>query len=997
MLLAALVATCAAFAPTYARAVDQAVLRSLVDDADPQRTTTHLSRPRTLSEPALTPDVVTAALPASLLALSGEPVAGMRYAQQVVPAREKKPSPVIVRSRDRMCEHLEVEGHCAEAAGEVLVSAADARAWEWREGTVLRIYQEKHDRLDDELPALELTVVGTYTVREDPGYWTGDLPDGKSGVPQQDLDNLPGIDDLLTPTSTFDGALPTATITVDLPLDRERVTLDTLPAAVDGLAALRTEHPEVAVDQPLTRRLAELRAGQEQTAVIVPLVMTQLALLAAIALYLVARGAVDQRRHDVALARLRGRSGAAARRLVLAELGVCVLVGVPVGLLVGVLLAWAAARGLLPGGVPLEVPAALLPWALGALLVSFGAMLLATRAIHREPVASLLRAARPERGGTTLPLVGGLLALLVTLGVALGALTGPVTLAAPMLLALGLGLVGSALLPRLAVRLGSRATRRGALRDALTAHGVARRPAPRRVLTASTVGVALAVFATTCVVVADGNRAARAELEVGAPVAVTVAVPGPRQLIDLADAVRDEGVAASPVVTIAQSDPDAPRTLAVDPATLPSVANASAIRGVPLAHLGTPEQESILLEGRGLRSRVSWDLRGDAPGTTIRLRAQLTAPDGDSRLRDLTVLQGRSGEQHVRAPLLCEGRCRLAALVAEVTLPDGETGTTTGTITIDGLAVDGRPVDLGSTSTWATPGGTSGSQDARLNAREATAGTLDLTLDSLDGADATIATTDVPRPLPAVVTRGVEGAADPDRVTVLTPGGLQTETQRRAQVTTLPRVTDRGVLVGLPTLARLGGGFDGRAQSEIWLADDSPETLAVVRQAADEAGIPLRSVATTSEAERRYDDSASGWGLALAAAAGAVGLALAALVTLVTAVTGWRRVVRDGAALLLSGISARVVRSALLREQLATAALALVLGTAAGVVGARVALPSVPLFADGVLVPEPSTAIPWVPVALTVLAAALVLLGVALAVGRLLGARTQPAAAQEVG
>lgn len=32
-----------------------------------------------------------------------------------------------MRSRDRMCEHLEVEGRCAEAAGEVLVSAADAR------------------------------------------------------------------------------------------------------------------------------------------------------------------------------------------------------------------------------------------------------------------------------------------------------------------------------------------------------------------------------------------------------------------------------------------------------------------------------------------------------------------------------------------------------------------------------------------------------------------------------------------------------------------------------------------------------------------------------------------------------------------------------------------------------------------------------------------------------------------------------------------------------
>ena len=89
VLLAALVATCAAFAPTYARAVDQAVLRSLVDASDPQATTTHISRPRTASSADITPEVITDALPAAVLALSGEPLSGMRYAQHVVPAPGK--------------------------------------------------------------------------------------------------------------------------------------------------------------------------------------------------------------------------------------------------------------------------------------------------------------------------------------------------------------------------------------------------------------------------------------------------------------------------------------------------------------------------------------------------------------------------------------------------------------------------------------------------------------------------------------------------------------------------------------------------------------------------------------------------------------------------------------------------------------------------------------------------------------------------------------------
>lgn len=1006
MLLAALVATCAAYAPTYARAVDQAVLRSLVDASDPRQTTTSLSRPRTLSEPELMPEAITEALPPSLLALSGEPVAGMRYAQQVVPAPGKKPSPVVLRSREGMCDHLEIAGRCATKAGELLVSAADARAWGWREGTVLRLYQEKHDRLDDERPDLELTVVGTYTVPDDPGYWLGSPPDGKSGVPQPDLDNLPGVDDLLTPAATFAGTLPTATLTVDLPLDRSAVTLNSLPAAVEGLAALRTEHPEVAVDQPLSRRLAQLRASQEQTAIIVPLVMTQLALLAIVALYLVARGAVDQRRHDLALTRLRGRSGGGARRLVLAELGMCALVGVPLGVLAGVLLAWLTAALTLPA-VPREVPAAVVPWGLGALAASLGMVVLATRGVHREPVSSLLRAARPRRGGRAVEVTVGLLALSVVAGVALGVLTGPVTLAAPVLTALGMALLASALLPRAAAWVGARAVRRGAVVPTLAAGGVGRRPGPRRVLVGSTVGVALAVFATTCVVVADANRLARAELETGAPAVLTVAAGGPRDLLATAEAVRSAGVEVSPVVTIGQSDPEAPWTLAVDPGSVARVANPSAIRGLPLDHVRTSGQESILLRGDRLTGTVTWDLagRGDDAGTA-RLRLEVTTDQGQTRLRDLVDLDPRGqGSRELDVPLLCQGECRLGALVVEWTPPsDAVDVVLDGLVTLADLEVDGRAVDLGGAGTWAesaalptapaTHGEGTSARDAQIEAEEVTTDHLVMRVQAADGADVRLGVTDVPRPLPVVATRGIEGSVVPDRLTVMTPDGLQTDALRQAQVDVLPAVTDRGVLVDLTTLARLGGGFDERARPQLWLADRAAVDRA--RSVLEAEGVPLRSVATTAEAERGYDESASGWGLRLAALAGVVGLLLAALVAVVTAVTGWRQVVRDGASLLLSGVSPAAVRSAIRAEQVVVALVAILLGTFAGLVGGRIALPSVPLFVDGVLVPEPTTAIPWVPVGLTVLGSAALLLGAALVIGRALAARTRPDAAREV-
>ena len=74
----------------------------------------------------------------------------------------------------------------------------------------------------------------------------------------------------------------------------------------------------------------------------------------------------------------------------------------------------------------------------------------------------------------------GLLALSVVAGVALGVLTGPVTLAAPVLAALGMALLASALLPRAAAWVGARAVRRGAVVPTLAAGGVGRRPGPRR-------------------------------------------------------------------------------------------------------------------------------------------------------------------------------------------------------------------------------------------------------------------------------------------------------------------------------------------------------------------------------------------------------------------------------------------------------------------------------------------------------------------------------------
>src|SRR5699024_8720809 len=166
-LVSALVATCAVFAPVFARSIDQALMRVHVTEADPSTTATTVSRGRTSEERRLMPEEVVDSVPDDLAAVSGEPITGMRQQTTVVPTEGKKPHEVVVRSRSGVCDHVEVSGRCPTAADEVVVSEPDAEAWDWHEGTTLAVPQEKYTRLDPDPPDVELTVVGTYEVPED--------------------------------------------------------------------------------------------------------------------------------------------------------------------------------------------------------------------------------------------------------------------------------------------------------------------------------------------------------------------------------------------------------------------------------------------------------------------------------------------------------------------------------------------------------------------------------------------------------------------------------------------------------------------------------------------------------------------------------------------------------------------------------------------------------------------------------------------------------------
>jgi putative ABC transport system permease protein len=347
VLLSALVTACAVLAPLYARALEQGLLQSAIFRASAADTALVVSAGRTATAPDLGIADVLDAVPAKARELHEEPI-GQLYARgSVRPRQGLMPSPLEMAYRDRVCDHLTlVAGACPRQAGQVAVSAKDLQKWGWRVGQAFTV---PVSGAPSGTPPVTLTIAGAYEVRPDPAYWLRTQLDGRSGtLVGGGNDPVPALDTWVLSEPTFDKAFPNAQITVALPLKRDAITLDSLPEAAQAAAAVRSTSGNVTADSPVPGLLDQVRSGQGQVRVIVPILMVQLGLLAAVVLLTVASAAVDQRRPEVALARLRGRSREGARRLVLGELGLTVLLGLPLGTAMALALSELARRFVLP-------------------------------------------------------------------------------------------------------------------------------------------------------------------------------------------------------------------------------------------------------------------------------------------------------------------------------------------------------------------------------------------------------------------------------------------------------------------------------------------------------------------------------------------------------------------------------------------------------------------------------------------------------------------------
>ncbi|KGN39605.1 FtsX-like permease family protein [Knoellia subterranea] len=1015
VLISALVATCAAFAPLFSRSIDQALLRATLGRMEAADLKLSVLASRT-QDPTLTAESVEQAMPANLSTFYDAGLAMTTAESSVVPTPGKKPSPVRLVARDEVCDHLTIStGACPADKDDILVSAPDAKAWGWTVGHRLEVTRP-------EAAPTAYTVSGIYEAKDDPDYWLRTEVQGKSGKLLEFGDLVPGIDDFIVAPDGLVAGWSNAQLSVDYPLKTSTITLDSLSRAGAAVAAIRPP-TDASVDSPLPTIAANVDKGQSLVRQLVPLLIAQLVAVALAVLVLVAGAAVAQRRPEIAVSRLRGRSRDASRRLVMAELGFTVLLGLPLGVVLAVGLSELVRRFILPPGVPFEfgwqVPVAALVAGLASLAVVYAA----ARPVLREPIASLLRRVPPATAARTLRLGDVILLVLAAVGVVgivTGQVSGPMAILTPTLLALAAGALLGVLVVVVATRIGQRSLASGGLGSALAGLAIARRPTTRHVLLVVTAVSALVVFAANAVSVADRNRENRAELTVGAFGALRVGSKDPTAVARVVDQLpAGQREHAMPVGFVRQRDPDSTTTLAARPEQLRRIAYAPpAQAALDLDAIALPDQQPLILEGDRLTARAAYDLSGVGvgfgpapqgwvgawepladPSRALRVGITVTTPSGEVLTRDIGALpaQGK-GTITLTAPVLCPQTCRLQSVWVQ--LAQGlEIDAVKGTLDLSGFALDGKSLGIDDPKGWLEPRGEATSPSGgsggvvidpatglpmenveplvdSIALAAAPSGGLRLTF-SNTGRNAAVSRADAPELTPAVLSGRVPSGGTVEKFDIQSLAGRTTPATGVQQVPALPYVGNRGALVNLDLMLRLGGRLPATGSMEVWIDSQFPGGVDGAQKALRDRGIEVLSVRSLAEDKRLLDESATGWGLLLGLFTAVLSLLLAAVMLVVVSMTTGRVVTRDIAALRVAGVSGRDLRRAAVRESLAPVLLAAVVGAACGVAGAVLAMPLIPLFDTPAPVPALDLTPAWLVMGLAWLACVLALTVVA--------------------
>jgi hypothetical protein len=749
----------------------------------------------------------------------------------------------------------------------------------------------------------------------------------------------------------------------DVPLVVDRVDVENIgPAATQArrlVADAKTVSATATTSLPVLLHATARQRSQART--VVPLLAVQLALLGVVVLAFICAAATEQRRPEVALARLRGQGTAGAASLLLRELGSLVALGTVIGTGVAWLVGRLAAVAWLAPGTTVEVRGPVMAAAVAALLVGLGAVAITAAPTLRQPLVSLLRRVPPRSSALQVGLVeGGLVAAtaagLVTL---LSGRSGGVALLAPGLLAVAGGLlIGQLVIPVAAQRARS-ALRRGRVDLALSSTQVTRRPALRRLIAIITVACALLVFALDTWTVAERNRSARARVEAGAPVVLTVDAPDASTFRRAVLDSDPSGRFATPVVTTSSLTGQSASTTAVEPRAFARIAQwgrGETPSAKKIASLNSRRVPGLRVSGTQVRASVSYSAKGvpqilgapPPPVHPISLRLDLELPDGHIAPADLGTL--RPGTRVYHGSLPCPDGClvrRFTFMREFGDFTDVRIRVAVRSLQV-GLPGALRGVDLGprSADSWqALADRTTGEQllQAGYTTYLSIYGELLSDIDSVQRGDVpaqppVLVAGDVPQPQ---VTQGIDlEYVAPDIV------GSQQNYTSTGHLVRVPRSGTLGVLVSLDVMAHQIGSPPQQTAYTVWLAKDDHAQESRVVAALRRHGVVVTARDTTAAHEAALAAQGPTLALRLALLAGVVAVILAAAVLVVGIATSGRSRARDLAALRAVGVPQAVIRKAAVREHLVVAVLGVVAGAVLGLVAAQVALPRLPLFAD---------------------------------------------------
>jgi putative ABC transport system permease protein len=845
--------------------------------------------------------------------------------------------------RTGVCAQLRISGACPAGPDQVVVSESLAALLGWQVGQHVSFFGFK-----------PFTVTGIYRLPDQNlGYWFGRggiyFPVAPAKTPTAST-----YDAMFTSRATIEQGPPDqqGTAVVDSLLATSALT-DSEVAPLQAAMTALTNSPtlgdqQVIVSTAIPATLQSVESSWRSVAVPVVLITAQLLVLCLLLLFLSVTDAADARGAEVALVKLRGFGRLRTVAFGLSEPVLLLALALPAGTLAG----WGAAALLChallrPGTVVILPP---LAWAAAAVATAGGlaAVVLAGRRTLRRPVVEQLR-----RSGRQATDRGWVLDAVIATGAAAGLLDlaatgqigsashGVLGLLVPGLLGLAVAVIASRLLPLACRGAFGRTGRSGGLGLFLAVRHVSRRPGGVRTTIVLATAFALASFAVAAWSVSRDNERLVAATQVGAPTVLTVSVPAGKDLSAIVAKADPGGRMAAAVdrYTSLASGSAGLTTLAVDPQRFAQVASwepgfTSAPPATVARKLDPPAPPPVVLTG-------------DAMRVTIDVHA--LSPAGSGLAADVTT--GASpvslGTLPARGTVTLTGQlvgCPCVLQDLDVSPPSGQLGQSpvTGSVTITGLEVHGpRGWARAASGAFSSAAGwRPGHSDSPPDRIQAAGAGLDWQFSSGPRQDALLVPVDRPYPLPAVVSAAM---LSPREIVVSSVGldGSSIDLRVISAAAVVPGAAQDGVIVDR-RYAELAAGLNFPLISqEVWLAAGAQ---GVIEPRLKAAGVHVLSAASTSATVARFARQ----GPALASVLFLADAAAAALLAAGAAILGLylsaRRRRYEYAALSASGVPRRTLRYAVLTELALVLGFGSIVGIAAGLAAAALALRSIPEF-----------------------------------------------------